>query len=152
MSVPAAFVPPCIPTRAVPIESTIKHDGYRLQLRRAGRWCDFSLAAASSGPAAIPPSAKLAARSFTLDGEAMVCGPDRVAIFDRTHRRGAVQRGYAVLYALDLLELDCDDIRALPLGGRKKRLAASTSSGDEARATAGLERSPAPSCRFAVTH
>jgi hypothetical protein len=28
-----------------------------------------------------------------------------------------------VLYAFDLLELDCDDIRALPLGGRKKRLA-----------------------------
>jgi bifunctional non-homologous end joining protein LigD len=63
----------------------------------------------------------LRARSFTLDGEAVVCGSDGVAIFDALHRRGTVTE--AMLYAFDLLELDGEDLRGLPLGDRKKRLA-----------------------------
>jgi bifunctional non-homologous end joining protein LigD len=63
----------------------------------------------------------LRTRSFTLDGEAVVCGPDGVAIFDALHRRGTVSE--AMLYAFDLLELDGEDLRQLPLGDRKKRLA-----------------------------
>jgi ATP-dependent DNA ligase len=47
-------------------------------------------------------AAKLRARSFTLDGEAAVCGPDGVAVFDALHRRGTVSE--AMLYAFDLLE------------------------------------------------
>jgi hypothetical protein len=62
----------------------------------------------------------LRARSFTLDGEAVVCGPDGVAIFDALHHRGTVTE--AVLYAFDLLELDGEDLRGLPLSDRKKRL------------------------------
>ena len=50
-----------------------------------------------------------------------MCGSDRVAIFDALHRRGTVSE--AMLYAFDLLELDGEDFRALPLGDRKKRLA-----------------------------
>jgi bifunctional non-homologous end joining protein LigD len=57
----------------------------------------------------------------TLDGEAVVCGPDGVAVFDALNRRGTVTE--AMLYAFDLLELDGADLRALPLGNRKKRLA-----------------------------
>jgi ATP-dependent DNA ligase len=63
----------------------------------------------------------LRAKSFTLDGEAVVCGPDGVAIFDALHRRGTVSE--AMLYAFDVLELDGEDLRALPLVDRKKRLA-----------------------------
>jgi hypothetical protein len=44
-----------------------------------------------------------------------------VAIFDALHRRGTVSE--AMLYAFDLLELDGEDLRGLPLGDRKKRLA-----------------------------
>ena len=66
-------------------------------------------------------AAKLRAASFTLDGEAVVCGPDGVAIFDALHRRGTVTE--AMLYAFDLLELDGEDLRSLPLSDRKKRLA-----------------------------
>ena len=51
----------------------------------------------------------------------MVCGPDGVAVFDALHRRGTVSE--AMLYAFDLLELDGEDLRALSLGDRKKRLA-----------------------------
>jgi bifunctional non-homologous end joining protein LigD len=59
--------------------------------------------------------------SFTLDGEAVVCGPEGVAVFDALHRHGTVSE--AMLYAVDLLELDGQDLRAPPLGDRKKRLA-----------------------------
>jgi bifunctional non-homologous end joining protein LigD len=61
------------------------------------------------------------ARSFTLDGGAVVYGPDGIAIFDALHRRGTVSE--AMLYAFDLLELDGEDLCTLPLGDRKKRLA-----------------------------
>jgi bifunctional non-homologous end joining protein LigD len=70
---------------------------------------------------AIAGAARLRAKSFTLDGEAVVCGPDGVAIFDALHRRGAVTE--AMLYAFDLLELDGADLRSLPLIDRKERLA-----------------------------
>jgi bifunctional non-homologous end joining protein LigD len=72
-------------------------------------------------PAISVTATLLRARSFTLDGEAVVCGPDGVAVFDALHRRGTVTE--AMMYAFDLLELDGKDLRALPLGDRKIRLA-----------------------------
>jgi bifunctional non-homologous end joining protein LigD len=103
----------------------IKHDGYRLQVRRVGgavrlftrRGYDWS----GRYPSIAITATLLRAKSFTLDGEAVVCGPDGVAIFDALHRRGTVTE--AMLYAFDLLELDGQDLRALPLADRKKRLA-----------------------------
>jgi bifunctional non-homologous end joining protein LigD len=44
-----------------------------------------------------------------------------VAIFDALHRHGTVHD--AMLYAFDLLELDGQDLRDLPPGDCKKRLA-----------------------------
>jgi bifunctional non-homologous end joining protein LigD len=63
----------------------------------------------------------LRAASFTIDGEAVVCGANGIAIFDALHRHGTVSD--AMLYAFDLLELDGQNLRDLPLGDRKKRLA-----------------------------
>jgi bifunctional non-homologous end joining protein LigD len=63
----------------------------------------------------------LRAKSLTLDGEPCARGPDGVAIFDALHRRGTVSE--AMLYAFDLLELDGEDLRAMPPGDCKKRLA-----------------------------
>jgi bifunctional non-homologous end joining protein LigD len=125
------FVPPCIPTRAYKVPAgpdwvhEIKHDGYRLQVRRDGdtvrlftrRGYDWT----ARYPAIAATARELHARSFTLDGEACVCGPDGIAIFDALHRRGTISE--AMFYAFDLLELDGEDLRALPLGDRKKRLA-----------------------------
>jgi bifunctional non-homologous end joining protein LigD len=51
----------------------------------------------------------------------VVCGADGVAIFDALHRRGMV--GQAILQAFDLLELNNEDYRPLPLSRRKGRLA-----------------------------
>jgi ATP-dependent DNA ligase len=125
------YVPPCIPTRAPKPPAgpgwvhEIKHDGYRLQVRRVGdqvrlftrRGYDWS----GRYPAIAVTAMLLRAKSFTLDGEAVVCGPDGVAVFDALHRHGTVSE--AMLYAFDLLELDGEDLRGMPLGDRKKRLA-----------------------------
>jgi ATP-dependent DNA ligase len=64
---------------------------------------------------------KLRAGSFTIDGEAAVCGSNGIAVFDSLHWRGTLTE--AVLFAFDLLELDGVDYRPLPLGKRKDRLA-----------------------------
>jgi ATP-dependent DNA ligase len=57
---------------------------------------------------------------LTLDGEAVVAGADGVAVFDALHRRGHVTD--AILQAFDLLELDGEDLRPVPLIQRKPRL------------------------------
>jgi bifunctional non-homologous end joining protein LigD len=131
MPLVTGFIPPCIPTRAHRVPSgpdwvhEIKHDGYRLQVRREDgavrlftrRGYDWS----GRYPAIVVTAMQLRATSFTLDGEAVVCGPDGVAIFNALHRHGTVSE--AMLYAFDLLELDGDDLRGRPFGERKKRLA-----------------------------
>src|SRR5262249_51456227 len=102
----------------------IKHDGYRLQVRRDGDtvWLFTRRGYDSSSryPAIAKTAAELRARSFTIDGKACVCGPDGVAVFDALHRRGTVTE--AMLYGFDLLELDGEDLRGLPLRDRKKLL------------------------------
>jgi bifunctional non-homologous end joining protein LigD len=130
MPLASGFIPPCVPTRAAKPPAgpdwvhEIKHDGYRLQLRRVGdevrlftrRGYDWT----GRYPSIAVTARLLRARSFTLDDEAVVCGPDGVAIFDALHRRGTVSE--AMLYAFDLL-LDGEDLRGLPLADGKKRLA-----------------------------
>ena len=72
-------------------------------------------------PGIAVTASKLRTKSFTLDGEAVVAGADGVAVFNALHRRGRVVN--AILQAFDLLELDGEDLRPLPLGKRKDRLA-----------------------------
>jgi bifunctional non-homologous end joining protein LigD len=60
------------------------------------------------------------ARSFILDGEAIVCGADGIAVFDDLHHNGRAKA--AILKAFDLLELNGKDLRQLPLGERKAKL------------------------------
>jgi bifunctional non-homologous end joining protein LigD len=109
---PAGFIEPCIPTLAVKPPfgpdwvHEIKHDGYRLIVRRDGeavrlftrRGHDWT----ERYPAIAAAAAKLRARSFTMDGEAVVVGHDGVAVFDALHRRHKASD--AILYAFDLLE------------------------------------------------
>jgi bifunctional non-homologous end joining protein LigD len=86
----------------------------RLFTRRGYDWTDRY-------PAIADAAAKLKARSFTLDGEAVIAGADGVAMFDALHRRRKATD--AMLYAFDLLELDGEDLRPLPLVDRKAKLA-----------------------------
>jgi ATP-dependent DNA ligase len=127
----SGFIEPCIPTRATKPPAgagwvhEIKHDGYRLIVRREGETvCLFTRRGydwTERYPAIATAAAKLRAKSFTIDGEAVVCGPDGVAVFDALHRRHRV--GDAILYGFDLLEFDGEDLRPRPLGERKARLA-----------------------------
>jgi bifunctional non-homologous end joining protein LigD len=129
--VPGWFVVPAQPVRRdrPPPGSgwvhEIKHDGYRVLVRRDGavvrvysrnavNWTDrFSTIAAVA--------ATLEARSFTIDGEAVVIGPDGIAQFDQLQRRNGAKR--AMLYGFDLIELDGVDLRSRPLLERKTALA-----------------------------
>jgi bifunctional non-homologous end joining protein LigD len=103
----------------------VKHDGYRLIVRRDGetvrlftrRGYDWT----ERYPAIASAANKIRAQSFTLDGEAVVCGEDGVATFDAMHHHGTVRA--AILQAFDLLELDGEDLRPSMLGKRKVRLA-----------------------------
>jgi bifunctional non-homologous end joining protein LigD len=100
----------------------VKHDGYRLIVRRDGeavrlftrRGYDWT----GRYPAIAGAAAKIRAQSFTFDGEAVVCGEDGVAVFDAFHRHGTVRA--AILQAFDLLELNGEDLRPLPLGQRRR--------------------------------
>src|SRR5208282_6849364 len=83
---PVGFVEPCIPTLAAKPPSgpgwvhEIKHDGYRLIVRRDGdtvrlftrRGHDWT----DRYPAIASAAANLRAKSFTMDGEAVVTGAD----------------------------------------------------------------------------
>jgi bifunctional non-homologous end joining protein LigD len=62
----------------------------------------------------------LRAKSFTLDGEAVVTGEDGIGVFDALHRR---HKAADAMFAFDLLELNGKDLRSLPLGDRKAKLA-----------------------------
>jgi bifunctional non-homologous end joining protein LigD len=53
----------------------------RLFTRRGHDWTDRY-------PVIAAAAAKLPAKSFTLDGEAVVCGPDGVAVFDALEKPG----------------------------------------------------------------
>jgi bifunctional non-homologous end joining protein LigD len=63
----------------------------------------------------LQPVASAAAKSFTIDGEAVVTGEDGVAVFDALHRRHKATDA--------ILELNGKDMRPLPLYERKDRLA-----------------------------
>jgi ATP-dependent DNA ligase len=123
-------IEPCIPTRASkpPVGPQwiheIKHDGYRLIARkRDGRvrlftrngfdWTDRY-------PLIREAAAALAPASATIDGEAVWCDGDGLAIFDKLHSRA--HDGEVTLYAFDLLKLDGEDWRPRPLEERKARL------------------------------
>jgi len=103
------YIPPCIPTRAHKVPSgpdwvhEIKHDGYRLQVRRDGdavrlftrRGFDWS-----ARHLGLPHRGEAQGQVVHDCGEAVVCGPDGIAIFEALHRRGLVSE--LMLYGGDL--------------------------------------------------
>jgi bifunctional non-homologous end joining protein LigD len=65
--------------------------------------------------------ARLSARTCILDGEAVACGEDGIALFElvRHWRNGEA----AFLFAFDVIELNGDDLRPQPPERRKATLA-----------------------------
>ena len=128
---PFGFVEPCLPSKAEQPPSgplwvhEIKHDGYRLMVRRDGSrvvrcftrngndWTDRF-------PAIVETATQLRATSFLIDGEAVIIGDDGTPDFRAL--RSQHRDHEAVLVAFDLLERDGEDLRDLPLIERKRRL------------------------------
>jgi bifunctional non-homologous end joining protein LigD len=128
---PAGFVVPAQPVeRAAPPSGAdwvheIKHDGYRIIVRRDGEGVRLFSRKAIDWTARLPGIAegagRLKAKSFTLDGEAVVVGRNGLTGFEALRRRGSGD--VAMLYAFDLLEYDGSDLRRMSLETRKATLA-----------------------------
>jgi ATP-dependent DNA ligase len=127
---PSGFVEPCQPSKVARPPSgplwvhEIKHDGYRLMVRRDGSrvrcftrnghdWADRF-------PSIVDAALRLKATSFLIDGEAVFFSDDGTPDFNalRSRRRGHE----AMLFAFDLIEHDGNNLRDLPLIERKRRL------------------------------
>lgn len=128
---PEGVPKPSIPTlgKIVPAGAAwiheVKHDGYRLMVRRDG---DDVLTVTRGGydwtiryPAIATAARELAVQRFVIDGEGVLEGDGGVADFKLLHSRKHDRRCY--LFAFDLLELGDRDLRPLPLEMRKQLLA-----------------------------
>jgi bifunctional non-homologous end joining protein LigD len=99
---PAGFVVPAQPVKASkrPVGADwvheIKHDGYRIIVRRDGptvRLYSRNAYDWTARLASIAAAAELIkAKSFTIDGEAVVLGPDGLLRFEELSRREAARR------------------------------------------------------------
>jgi bifunctional non-homologous end joining protein LigD len=102
----------------------IKHDGYRLIVRRDGEAVRLFTRKGNDWSGRFPSisaaAAKLPGSSFAIDGEAVVIGPNGLSRFDDLRRRESVRT--AILYAFDLIEHDGEDLRARAFLDRKARL------------------------------
>src|SRR5215475_2886610 len=65
-------------------------------------------------PAIAVAAERIKAKSFTIDGEAVVLGPGGLSQFEDLRRRDAAHK--AILYAFDLIEHDGEDMRDLQAG------------------------------------
>ena len=120
--IPAGFIVPAQPVVASKPPSgpdwvhEIKHDGYRMIVRRDGAIVRIYSRNAYDWTARLPAIAaaaeRIKAKSFTIDGEAVVLGPDGLSRFEDLRRKEAAHR--AILYAFDLIEHDSEDLRDRP--------------------------------------
>jgi ATP-dependent DNA ligase len=102
----------------------IKHDGYRLMVRKSGehvriytrRGVDWT----KRFPRITDAVRKLKIDSVLLDGEGVVCNDNGLAIFDKLHSK--LHDHSVMLYAFDMLEADGADCRLQRLDARKSLL------------------------------
>jgi bifunctional non-homologous end joining protein LigD len=127
---PPGFIRPCLLTPATTVPTgpewlhELKHDGMRVVARKAGgrvsiwsrngRPWTTELVAIATGMQAIDID------ELVLDGEAVAHCVDGLPDFSRLLGDG---KATACLYAFDLLFIDGEDLRPLPLVDRKERLA-----------------------------
>jgi bifunctional non-homologous end joining protein LigD len=102
----------------------IRHDGFRVIARKNGDRVKLYSRPGNDLTARFPliveALARLRPRSCIIDGEAVACGDDGIASFDRIRYRH--HDASVFLFAFDLVEHDGDDLRREPLAVRKARL------------------------------
>jgi bifunctional non-homologous end joining protein LigD len=130
-TLPAGFIPPCLPTSAPCPPSgngwlhEIKHDGFRVIARKDDKrvrlYSRPGNDLAARFPLIVEALSRLRSRSCIIDGEAVAFGNDGISSFDRIRYRRHDTTVF--LYAFDLIELNGDDLRRDPLDVRKATLA-----------------------------
>jgi ATP-dependent DNA ligase len=128
---PVGFIAPCLPTSAPQPPSgalwlhEIKHDGFRVIARKEGKRVRLFSRPGNDlthrFPLIVETLVRLRPRSCIVDGEAVSCGEDGIASFDRIRYRRYDHTVF--LFAFDLIELDGEDLRRDPLEVRKATLA-----------------------------
>src|SRR6476659_5753967 len=113
---------PCIPTRGTKVPAApawlheIKHDGYRLIVRREGKRVRLFTRNGYDWSDRYPLITEAALRnrntSFVIDGEAVLLGVDGISDFDGLHSRKHDDE--VMFYAFDTLVSDGEDIRKPP--------------------------------------
>jgi bifunctional non-homologous end joining protein LigD len=149
---PRGFIEPCRPTSSPTPPSgeewahEIMHDGLRIIARKEDKrirlYGRMGNDLTDRFPLIVEAMTYLGANSCTVDGEAVACGEDGIASFDRISywRNGNI----VFLYAFDLIELNGSDLRREPFVVRKATLASLL--GQEM--IAGLLGSATPGLRF----
>jgi bifunctional non-homologous end joining protein LigD len=130
-TLPSGFIAPCLPTSAPQPPAgaiwlhEIKHDGFRIIARKDGKRVRLFSRPGNDLTARFPLIVEALARlrpgSCIVDGEAVSCGEDGIASFDRIRHWHYDHTVF--LYAFDLIELDGEDLRRNPLEVRKATLA-----------------------------
>src|SRR5262249_39985588 len=120
----------CIPTRGIKVPSSpdwlheIKYDGYRMMVIRE----DDRVRLITRGgddwsklyPWVVESALKNRYKQFVIDGEAVVLGVDGISDFNALH--SGKHNDEVQLYTFDILALNGDDLRSLPLSMRKAHL------------------------------
>jgi bifunctional non-homologous end joining protein LigD len=121
----------CIPTKATSVPTgpdwlhEIKYDGYRLRVERD----DDRVRLITKGgydwskryPWIVEAALKNRQKQFVIDGEAVILGVDGYSDFNALH--SGKHNDEVQLLAFDVLAMDGDDLRDLPLSMRKANLA-----------------------------
>jgi len=120
----------CIPTRGTNVPHSpewlheIKYDGYRLRLERNGDRVRLSTRGGYNWtdrfPWIVEAALKNRQKQFVIDGEAVILGVDGISDFNALH--SGKHNEEVQLCAFDLLAMDGDDLRDLPLSMRKTNL------------------------------
>jgi bifunctional non-homologous end joining protein LigD len=121
----------CTPTRETKVPHhpdwihEVKYDGYRLMVHRDG---DRVRLITRNGydwtkryPWIVEAARRNKIKQFVIDGDTVILGVDGVSDFDALHAGGNSDE--VQLYAFDVLAMDGDDLRGLPLSMRKASLA-----------------------------
>jgi bifunctional non-homologous end joining protein LigD len=130
-TLPAGFIPPCLPTAALCAPSgtewvhEVKHDGYRVIARKDDKRVRLFSRPGNDLTARFPliveALARLRSRSCIIDGDAVACGDDGIALFERIRYRR--HDASVFMWAFDIIELNGDDLRRERLERRKAALA-----------------------------
>ena len=128
-----AFIPPM---KATPVEKLpggdewiyeVKWDGYRAQALKHGDSVRLlslkNKPLGSDFPDVVTAVSGLSAHTAVIDGEVVAVNAEGKPSFQMLQNRGSAGRDWHIVYyAFDLLNLEGEDLRALPLLDRKQRL------------------------------